>query len=139
MIEFTLDSRLEADTYLVGELILNRVLLMDDSRFPWVILVPKRANIREIIDLELRDRAMLYRETESVMAAMKRLFSPTKLNVAALGNHVPQLHLHVIARFEDDQAWPKPVWGIGVRVPYARDAAVLRATEFSNALGFLKY
>ena len=122
MSEFLLDSRLEADTYFIGELILNRVLLMDDSRFPWAILVPKRANIREIIDLELRDRAMLYRETESVMEAMKRLFSPTKLNVAALGNMVPQLHMHVIARFDDDQAWPKPIWSVGQRVRYEPDA-----------------
>ncbi len=137
MIDFALDSRLEADTYLIGELILNRVLLMDDARFPWVILVPKRANIREIIDLELRDRAMFYRETESVMEAMKCLFSPTKLNVAALGNMVPQLHMHVIARFDDDQAWPKPVWSVGERMPYAPDAAEARAKQISIELGRL--
>ena len=137
MIDFILDSRLEADTYLVGELILNRVLLMDDARFPWVILVPKRSNIREIIDLELRDRAMLYRETEAVMAAMKRLFSPTKLNVAALGNIVPQLHMHVIARFDDDQAWPKPVWAVGEKVLYAPDVAKARAKQISIELGRL--
>ena len=137
MIDFALDSRLEADTYLIGELILNRVLLMDDARFPWVILVPKRANIREIIDLELRDRAMFYRETESVMEAMKRLFSPTKLNVAALGNMVPQLHMHVIARFDDDHAWPKPVWSVGERMPYAPDAAEARAKQISIELGRL--
>ncbi len=139
MTDFTLDSRLEADTYLVGDLILNRVLLMDDARFPWVILVPKRANIREIIDLELRDRAMFYRETESVMEGMKRLFSPTKLNVAALGNMVPQLHMHVIARFDDDQAWPKPVWSVGERVPYAPEAAEARAKTLSEVLGFLTF
>ncbi len=137
MTDITLDSRLEADTYLVGDLILNRVLLMDDARFPWVILVPKRANIREIIDLELRDRAMFYRETESVMEGMKRLFSPTKLNVAALGNMVPQLHMHVIARFDDDQAWPKPVWSVGERVPYDRDAAESRVKTLSEVLGRL--
>jgi diadenosine tetraphosphate (Ap4A) HIT family hydrolase len=137
MTDFTLDSRLEADTYLVGELTLSRVLLMDDARFPWVILVPKRTNIREIIDLELRDRAMLYRETESVMDAMRRIFSPTKLNVAALGNMVPQLHIHVIARFDDDQAWPKPVWSVGERVHYAPDAAKARVQDISIALGRL--
>jgi len=137
MTDFILDSRLEADTAPVGELILNRVLLMNDSRFPWVILVPKRPNIREIIDLELRDRAMFYRETESVMEAMKRLFSPTKLNVAALGNVVPQLHMHVIARFDDDQAWPKPVWAVGEKVHYAPDAAKARAKQISIELGRL--
>ena len=135
MNNFQLDSRLEADTFLVGELTLSRVLLMDDARFPWVILVPKRADIREIIDLELRDRAMLYREMEAVMDAMKRLFSPTKLNVAALGNMVPQLHMHIIARFEDDQAWPKPVWSVGQRVPYDPAAAEARAIDISVALG----
>jgi len=139
MSHFQLDSRLEADTVPVGELILSRVLLMDDARFPWVILVPKRPDIREITDLELRDRVMLYRETESVMEAMKRLFSPTKLNVAALGNVVPQLHMHIIARFEDDPAWPKPVWGVGERVKYTPDAAVSRVADLSKALGFLNY
>jgi diadenosine tetraphosphate (Ap4A) HIT family hydrolase len=137
MNDFQLDSRLEADTYLVGELTLSSVLLMDDARFPWVILVPKRADIREIIDLELRDRAMLYREMEAVMDALKRLFSPTKLNVAALGNMVPQLHMHIIARFEDDQAWPKPVWSVGQRVPYDPAAAAARAKDISVALGRL--
>jgi diadenosine tetraphosphate (Ap4A) HIT family hydrolase len=137
MNDFQLDSRLEADTYLVGDLMLSRVLLMDDARFPWVILVPRRPEIREIIDLELRDRAMLYRDMEAVMDAMKRLFSPTKLNVAALGNMVPQLHMHVIARFDDDQAWPKPVWSVGERVPYDPTMADERAKAISVALGRL--
>lgn len=137
MNNFQLDSRLEADTYLVGDLMLSRVLLMDDARFPWVILVPRRPEIREIIDLELRDRAMLYRDMEAVMEAMKRLFSPTKLNVAALGNMVPQLHMHVIARFDDDQAWPKPVWSVGERVPYDPTMADERAKAISVALGRL--
>lgn len=86
MSDFTLDSRLEADTLPVGELQLSRVLLMNDARFPWVILVPRRDGLREIIDLEPKDRATLYREIESVSEAMQRLFTPTKLNVAALGN-----------------------------------------------------
>ena len=80
---------------------------------------------------------MFYRETESVMEGMKRLFSPTKLNVAALGNMVPQLHMHVIARFDDDQAWPKPVWSVGERVPYAPEAAEARAKQMSIELGRL--
>ena len=98
MTDFSLDSRLEADTIPIGDLHLSRVLLMNDARFPWVILVPRRAAMREIIDLIPKDRATLYREIESVSAAMQRLFSPTKLNVAALGNMVAQLHVHVIAR-----------------------------------------
>lgn len=90
-----------------------------------------------MIDLDLRDRAMLYREIDAVSEAMQRLFKPLKLNVAALGNVVPQLHVHVIARFEGDAAWPKPVWGIGERVPYASDAAAARIGEISTALGRL--
>ena len=137
MSDFTLDSRLEADTFPVGELKLSRVLLMNDARFPWVILVPRRDGLREIIDLEPKDRATLYREIESVSEAMQRLFKPTKLNVAALGNMVAQLHVHIIARFDNDAAWPKPVWGVGTREFYAQDAAHTRVTALSRALGYL--
>ena len=137
MSDFTLDSRLEADTFLVGELQLSRVLLMNDARFPWVILVPRRACLREIIELNPKDRATLYREMESVSEAMQRLFTPTKLNVAALGNMVAQLHVHIIARFDIDAAWPKPVWGVGTRELYAQHAAHTRVTALSRALGYL--
>ena len=137
MTEFSLDSRLEADTIPIGALHLSRVLLMNDARFPWVILVPCRAGLREIIDLAPRDRAILYREIESVSAAMTRLFTPTKLNVAALSNMVAQLHVHVIARFDTDDAWPKPVWGVGTRVDYQPEAAQSRVHMISRALGHL--
>jgi len=137
MIEFTLDNRLEADTFLVGDLTLCRVLLIKDVRFPWVILVPQRMNIREIIDLDLRDRAMLYREMEAVSEVMKRLYAPTKLNIAALGNMVSQLHVHIIARFEHDAAWPKPVWGVGAPSSYEAEAAEARIADLSEALGRL--
>jgi len=137
MSDFTLDSRLEADTYLVGELQLSRVLLMRDARFPWAILVPRRASMREILDLELRDRAMLYREIEAVSEAIQRLFAPHKLNIAAIGNVVAQLHVHVIARYENDAAWPKPVWGFGERVAYDEASAAKRVADLSQALGRL--
>ena len=137
MTEFSLDSRLEADTIPIGELHLSRVLLMNDARFPWVILVPRRVAIREILDLDPKDRATLYREIESVSEAMQRLFTPTKLNVAALGNMVAQLHVHVIARFETDDAWPKPVWGVGTRIAYSEAEAKTRVAAISLALGHL--
>ncbi|MBM3635765.1 MAG: HIT domain-containing protein [Alphaproteobacteria bacterium] len=137
MSDFTLDSRLEADTHLIGELQLSRVLLMNDARFPWVILVPRRDGLREIIDLDPKDRATLYREMESVSEALQRLFTPTKLNVAALGNMVAQLHVHIIARFDTDDAWPKPVWGVGTRELYAQEAARTRITALSRVLGYL--
>ena len=137
MSDFQLDSRLEADTYLVGELQLSRVLLMRDVRFPWAILVPRRADKREILDLDPRDRAMLYREIEAVSDAMQRLFAPKKLNIAAIGNVVAQLHVHVIARYENDAAWPKPIWGFGERVAYDEADAAKRVAELSEALGRL--
>lgn len=137
MSDFTLNSRLEADTHLIGELQLSRVLLMNDARFPWVILVPRRDGLREIIDLDPKDRATLYREMESVSEALQRLFTPTKLNVAALGNMVAQLHVHIIARFDTDDAWPKPVWGVGTRELYAQEAARTRITALSRVLGYL--
>lgn len=137
MSDFQLDSRLEADTYVVGELQLSRVLLMRDARFPWAILVPRRAEKREILDLEPRDRAMLYREIETVSEAMQRLFAPHKLNMAAIGNVVAQLHVHVIARYEHDVAWPKPVWGFGERVAYEEADAKKRVADLSQALGRL--
>lgn len=137
MTDFTLDSRLEADTLFIGDLHLSRVLLMNDAQFPWVILVPRRAAMREIIDLQPKDRATLYREIESVSETLQRLFTPTKLNVAALGNMVAQLHVHVIARFDTDAAWPKPVWSMGARVPYTTDAGRARVEALSVALGHL--
>lgn len=137
MTDFSLDSRLAADTLVVGELQLSRVLLMNDARFPWVILVPRRASPREMIDLDRRDRAMLYREIEAVSDVMQRLFHPTKLNIAALGNVVAQFHVHVIARYETDAAWPKPVWGFGERVAYAEMDAARRIADVSAALGSL--
>ena len=110
---FTLDPQLENDTHDVGKLGLCRVLLMDDVRFPWLILVPERAGAVEILDLSADDRRRLWAEIEQAGAAVRTLFSPDKLNIAALGNMVRQLHVHVIARFASDAAWPRPVWGSG--------------------------
>ena len=123
---FVLDPRLDADTHPVGRLALSRVLLMDDARFPWLILVPERADLAEIIDLEAEDRQRLMDEIGAVSEALRAVLQPDKLNVAALGNQVRQLHVHVIARFVSDAAWPSPVWGAGERVGYpAHTAAAL--------------
>jgi diadenosine tetraphosphate (Ap4A) HIT family hydrolase len=126
---FQLDPRLEADCTEIGELGLCKLLLMNDARYPWVILVPQQAGLVEILDLLPLQRTALYIEIETVMEAMQRACTPHKLNVAALGNMVRQLHVHVIARQEGDAAWPGPVWGKGERQPYeaaARDALVAR-------------
>lgn len=111
MTAFVLDERLDADTIEITALPLCLVRLMNDRRFPWVILVPARPDAREIIDLDAADRTLLMEEVALVSTVMRELFRPTKLNVGALGNVVAQLHLHVIARFASDGAWPGPAWG----------------------------
>jgi diadenosine tetraphosphate (Ap4A) HIT family hydrolase len=122
MTAFELDPRLAADTHLVAEWPLSRVLLMDDARYPWAILVPRIAGASEWFDLSTDDSAQLSREALHLTARMKTLFAARKMNVAALGNMVAQLHVHVVARFEGDAAWPGPVWGVGTKILYAPDA-----------------
>jgi diadenosine tetraphosphate (Ap4A) HIT family hydrolase len=118
---FTLHPTLARDSVEVARLPLCRVLLMNDSRFPWLILVPARESMRELHELQAGDRAVLIEEIAQASEALGRLVQPDKLNVGALGNIVPQLHVHVIARFATDAAWPGPVWGSGAAVPYAQD------------------
>jgi len=108
---WTLDPRLEADTVPVGDLPLSRLLLSNDAHYPWLILVPRRDGAVELIDLAADERAQLMDEIARVSTALKDLTACHKLNVAAIGNMVAQLHVHVIARFRDDGAWPAPVWG----------------------------
>lgn len=128
---FELDSRLHNDTYFVCDLTLCRVLLMNDKQFPWLILVPMRDNIAEIIDLPEHDQQTLLAESAKVSTVLQQVFTPYKLNVGALGNVVRQLHVHHVARFENDVAWPKPVWGN--QAPVAYDDA-----EASTILSTLK-
>lgn len=121
MNDFVLHERLARDCHLVGDLDLCRVLLMDDARFPWLILVPRRAAIIEVFQLADAEQRRLWQEVTAVGEALLVENSAHKLNVAALGNMVPQLHVHVIARFREDAAWPGPVWGVGKRQPYTED------------------
>lgn len=109
---FLLHPTLERDTVEITRLKLCRVLLMRDSTYPWLILVPERKNLRDLDDLSPDDRALAMIEIDRVSKMMKDLLHPYKMNVAALGNVVEQLHIHVIARFKEDLAWPKPVWGV---------------------------
>ena len=131
---FTLDPRLEAEAFPLGRLELCEVRLFNDARFPWLILVPARAGLVEIIDLDETGRQVLMREAAIAAGALKAVTKCHKLNVAALGNQVRQLHLHVIARFENDDAWPNPVWGRGARVPYAPEAAAKVAEQMKAAM-----
>jgi diadenosine tetraphosphate (Ap4A) HIT family hydrolase len=132
---FALDPRLAADTFLVGDAPLCRVLLMNDARFPWAILVPRRPGLIEIHDLDASERAILIEEAALVGDRLKKLTGAFKINIAALGNSVPQLHVHVIARFADDSAWPGPVWGVGETLPYTPGAAEERLATLRAALG----
>ena len=107
---FTLDERLEEDTYFVGDLPLCRVLLMNVSNFPWIILVPRLEGMTELFHLNESEQIDYQKETNYLLEAMAEIYSSHKMNIASLGNLVPQLHTHIIARFKDDDAWPNPVW-----------------------------
>jgi diadenosine tetraphosphate (Ap4A) HIT family hydrolase len=115
---WALDPRLRADTVPVVNLALCAVLLNDDANYPWLILVPRRPGAVEIIDLDEGDRALLMAEIAQTADALKAVTACHKLNVAALGNQVAQLHVHVIARERTDAAWPNPVWGKAARKAY---------------------
>ncbi len=132
---FAIDPRLAADTHAIGALPFSELLLMDDARFPWVILVPRIAGARELIDLDEGDQRLLLGEIDRVARALESLLKPDKLNIAALGNVVPQLHVHVIARFTSDAAWPNPVWGRGERVAYGERERAARIATLRTALG----
>lgn len=131
---FDLHPRLASDTFDVCALRLSRVLLMNDARYPWIILVPTRPGLVELHDLGDDDYAVLSGEIRNASARMATLFGGHKMNVAALGNMVPQLHVHVIARQPVDAAWPAPVWGKGDAVPYEAAAAAARLAQIRKAL-----
>lgn len=115
---FVLDARLQADTVLIGDFSLCQLLLSNDSNYPWFVLVPKRPNISEIFELTLEDQLQLWQETTALSVILNKSFAADKINVAALGNVVNQLHMHVIARRQSDAAWPAPVWGKHPAQPY---------------------
>jgi diadenosine tetraphosphate (Ap4A) HIT family hydrolase len=126
---FHLHPRLQADTVMVRELPLSLLLLSNDARYPWFILVPRREAIQEIYELDEADQHQLWHESSCLGKAAMQAFGGDKLNIGALGNLVPQLHLHHIVRFRNDESWPGPVWGKGQAQPYtpaAREAVIQR-------------
>jgi diadenosine tetraphosphate (Ap4A) HIT family hydrolase len=131
---FELDAQLAADTHAIGDLELSRVLLMNDARFPWLILVPRRTGMRDLIDLRTDEQHVLLHEIGRCATALRNMDRPDKLNIAALGNVVAQLHVHVIARTLHDAAWPRPVWGVGEAVRYNDSALQLRLSSLRAAL-----
>ena len=114
--DFSLDERIESDSILIGDLPLCKFLLMNDSNYPWFLLVPRRVEIKEIFDLSEDDREQLDFETVEASKFIKSSFNPEKINIASLGNIVSQFHVHIIARYTDDISWPDPVWG---KYPYS--------------------
>lgn len=135
---FALDPRIEADSVFVADLALCQARLMDDSRYPWIVLVPRKDGLVEITDLSPADRQTLMTEIAHCARALKAAARCDKINIGALGNVVPQLHVHVVARTRADAAWPGPVWGSGPGVPYddaARARLVRRILAAMDAPG----
>lgn len=131
---FHLDLRLEGDTLPVGDMPLSRVLMMNDSRYLWLVAVPRRAGLIEIIDLSEDERVLFWREIDILARCLKSMQTHAKLNVGALGNVVKQLHFHIVARNTGDAAWPGPVWGHDIRVPYDNEEGARLVARFQKAL-----
>lgn len=131
---YQLHPQLEKDTLKVGQYELCDVLLMNDNRYPWLILVPRRSNVREIHQLSEAEQQRLMQESSFTAKKMLQLFSAHKMNVAALGNQVEQLHLHHVARFSTDATWPNPVWGVGSAEPYSEVAAGAMLSQLHRVL-----
>ncbi|MFP4264168.1 MAG: HIT domain-containing protein [Halomonas sp.] len=122
MDHFEPDSRLVEDSYPITELPLCQLRLMNDTRFPWLLLIPRKLGVSELFELDEAEQQQLWREAGRLGCAFKALLAADKLNVASLGNRVPQLHMHLVLRREGDDAWPGPVWGHGEAIPYDLDA-----------------
>jgi diadenosine tetraphosphate (Ap4A) HIT family hydrolase len=131
---WSLHPQLERDTVPIGDLALCRVLLINDANYPWMLLVPRRPGVVEIIDLGDADRLQLWNEITQASRAIKSATGCEKINVAALGNVVPQLHVHVVARGRRDPAWPKPVWGAVPAVAYGDAALRSRLADLRERL-----
>lgn len=131
---FVLDPRLLQDTLPIGDFPLCTLLLSNDSNYPWFILVPKRPDIREVFQLSEAEQAQLWKETTYLSAVLDRTFQADKMNVAALGNVVNQLHMHVIVRRVGDAAWPAPVWGKHPAKPYSPDEVARITSQLKSGL-----
>lgn len=130
-----LHPQLADDTHQLATFGLCELRLMDDANYPWLVLVPRIVDAVELIDLDAAQRHALTDEIDRAGRLLREVFRPDKLNVAALGNLVPQLHVHVIARYRDDPAWPRPVWGMAAARPYAEEALIERIERLRKVLG----
>ncbi|MFP3517820.1 HIT domain-containing protein [Pseudomonas sp. SIMBA_077] len=132
---FVLDTRLQEDTWLIGDFPLCRLLLSNDSNYPWFILVPRREGITEIFQLDDYDQHVMWSEATMLAHALKASLRADKMNVATLGNVVSQLHIHVIARYTSDVAWPDPVWGKHPAKPYTQTEVDKLRVTLKDVLG----
>ena len=137
MKEFKLHPRLIKDTFHIIDLKLSRLLLMNNSNYPWFILVPTRKNITELYELEKKDRLELNSEIDTISKKLSIHFNAKKMNIAALGNIVPQLHIHIIVRKENDAAWPNPVWNNTDTIPYKENFSSKLVKDIRKLLGDL--
>lgn len=133
---FIMDAQLEKDTFLLGALPLCFVALMNNASYPWVVLVPRKGNVTEIMDLSTESRIKFIEEVNIVAEIMRKTYWPDKMNIATLGNQVAQLHMHIIARFKTDDAWPEPVWGKKFK-PYTDEGAEKTISILKRELGKL--
>lgn len=131
---FQLHPQLEKDCIAIGKLQLSRLLLMNDSQFPWFILVPEIKGITEIYQLRKQQRSLLIEESSTLAEKLNTLFKADKINIAAIGNLVPQLHVHHVVRYRTDKAWPAPVWGKFPAVPYSEQGLIETINLITNAL-----
>jgi len=131
---YELHPHLAAETHPLAALALCDLRLMDDANYPWLVLVPRVPVARELVDLDAAQRHLLTDEIDLAGHLLRDAFRPYKLNVAALGNLVPQLHVHVIARYEHDPAWPSPVWGRVAARPYTPELLVERIALLRETL-----
>ena len=129
---FILDNRLKADTLFVGDLPLSRVLLMNNTYFPWVILVPRIEGISELFQLTEEDLLNFHNESNYFLEAMSNAYNADKMNIASLGNIVSQLHTHIIVRYKNDEAWPSPVWSFQKTQKYQSDAAKIEIDKLTD-------
>lgn len=134
---FELHPRLQQDCVEVGRFQLSRLLMMNDSQYPWFILVPEKAGLREIYQLTNPERELLLGESSYLAENLVALYNADKMNIASIGNQVPQLHIHHIVRYQTDKAWPAPVWGKFDAVPYTQQQITENLTRLRDRLDWL--
>ena len=136
---FQLHPRLQQDCIRIGRFELCQLLMMDDSQYPWFILVPEKNEIKEIYQLSKSERFTLSEESNYLAENLAALFKADKINIAAIGNLVPQLHIHHIVRYHEDKAWPAPVWGKYTAIPYTAEQMTNTVSQVKKQLINLNY